>query len=336
VSVEIGLGLQSDKRPDEYASLARAAEEHGFDVLTVFSDLMYQPPIFPLLVMAAHTARVRLGPACLNPYSLAPFEIAGQTAALDLASDGRAYLGLARGAWLGQVGIDQQRPVIALREAVEVVYRLLARDAGGFEGERFRLAKGSVLRYEPLRADPPLLIGGWGPRTAALAGEIADELKIGGSANPAMAPVMRERIRAGAELAGRSVEDVRIVMGAVTVVDEDGEAARSRARAEVAMYLDVVAELDPTVKVPAPLLAKIRELVTTGQHEEAGGHIPDEILDRFALAGTPGHVADRAHALLDAGVGRVEFGTPHGLTDAKGVQLLGTEVLPRLRGTART
>ncbi|MFD0889603.1 LLM class flavin-dependent oxidoreductase, partial [Streptosporangium algeriense] len=81
---EIGLGLQSDKRAGDYARLARRAEEHGFDVLSVFGDLMYQPPIFPLLEMAAATARVRLGPACLNPYSAAPYEIAGQVAALDL------------------------------------------------------------------------------------------------------------------------------------------------------------------------------------------------------------------------------------------------------------
>ncbi|MFD0785532.1 LLM class flavin-dependent oxidoreductase, partial [Micromonospora azadirachtae] len=92
--VEFGLGLQSDKQAGQYARLARRAEHAGFDVLTVFSDLMYQPPIFPLLEMAAATERARLGAACLNPYSMAPYEIAGQVAALDLASRGRAYLGL--------------------------------------------------------------------------------------------------------------------------------------------------------------------------------------------------------------------------------------------------
>lgn len=328
---EVGLGLQSDKRPEDYAGLAQAAERHGFDVLTVYSDLMYQPPIFPLLVMAAATQRVRLGPACLNPYSLAPFEIAGQTAALDLASDGRAYLGIARGSWLGDVGIEQPQPVATLREAVEVVRLLLSGDPGGFAGERFRLAPGTTLRYRPLRPDPPLLIGTWGPRTAALAGEVADEVKVGGCANPDMVAVMRERIRRGAERAGRDAADVRIVMGAVTVVDDDGEAARARARSEVAMYLAVVAELDPTVQVPARLLERVRELVAAGAHSDAGGAIPDDLLDRFAFAGTPGQVADQARALLDAGAGRVEFGTPHGLTDHRGVELLGTEVLPRLR-----
>src|SRR5207244_13534094 len=64
---EVGLGLQSDKRPGEYAALARRAEAGGFDVVSVFHDLLFQPAIFPLLTIAAATERVRLGPAALNP-----------------------------------------------------------------------------------------------------------------------------------------------------------------------------------------------------------------------------------------------------------------------------
>ncbi|RCG26546.1 LLM class flavin-dependent oxidoreductase [Sphaerisporangium album] len=330
-AAEIGLGLQSDKRAGDYARLARRAEVHGFDVVSVFGDLMYQPPVFPLLEMAAATRRVRLGAACLNPYSLAPYEIAGQVAALDLASDGRAYLGLARGTWLGAVGIPQPRPLTALAEAAEVVYRLLGGDDGGFEGEMFRLEPGTRLRYPVRRPRPPLLLGAWGPKGAALAGRIADEIKVGGSANPAMVPVIRERVRAGAVPAGRDPGDVGIVLGAVTVVDRDGAAARARARTEVAMYLAVVADLDPTADVPADLLARVKALVASGEDRAAGALIPDDVLDLFAFSGTPGQVAAQARALLDAGVRRVEFGTPHGLTDDEGVDLLGTAVLPMLR-----
>ena len=336
-AVEVGLGIQSDKPPGAYARLARVAEAAGFDVLSVFGDLMFQPPLFPLLEMAAVTRRVRLGAACLNPFSMAPYEIAGQVAALDLASAGRAYLGLARGtgSWLDAVGIAQPRPVTALAEAAAVVYRLLAGATDGFDGEVFRLAPGVALRYPVRRPDPPLLVGAWGPRAAALAGRIAAEIKVGGSANPAMVEVVRARLRAGAEPAGRPVDAVRIVLGAVTVVDRDGAAARARARTEVAMYLAVVAALDPTAGVPADLIARVRDLVDAGDHLAAGRLIPDDVLDLFAFSGTPDQVAAQAQALIDAGAGRVEFGTPHGLTDEGGVALLGTEVLPSLRREAR-
>ena len=62
----------------------------------------------------------------------------------------------------------------------------------------------------------------------------------------------------------------------------------------------------------------------------AGGEISDEVLDRFAMAGTAEQVAEQAKALFDAGARRVEFGSPHGLTEEEGIRLLGERVLPRL------
>ena len=321
MTVEIGLGIQSDKPAGTYARLARSAEAAGFDVLTVFGDLMYQPPIFPLLEMAGATRRVRLGPACLNPYSMAPYEIAGQIAALDLATHGRAYLGLARGTWLGAVGLPQPHPITALAEVAEVVRRLLKGDTSGYAGKMFSLEPGTALRYAVHRPEVPLLLGAWGPQGAALAGRIAAEIKVGGSANPDMVPVIRSRV---------GNDEVGIVLGAVTVVDTDGEAARAKARTEVAMYLAVVAELDPTVSLPDGLVASVGKLVDAGEHVSAGRLIPDEVLDRFAFSGTPEQVATQAQKLIDAGVRRVEFGTPHGLTDDRGVELLGSAVLPLL------
>lgn len=311
----MGIGLQSNKTPAEYARLARLVEYLGFDVLTVFSDLMYQPAIGPLLIAAQHTTRLRLGPACLNPFTLHPYEIAGQIAMLDLASDGRAYLGLARGAWLETAGIRQARPVKAIHEAADVVRLLLARDQNGYQGEIFSLSPGTALQYAVRRPEVPLLIGTWSPRMAALAGEVADEVKIGGTANPAMVKRMRELLQVGTSRARRSVNDVGIVTSAVTVVAEDGEAARELARSTVRMYLDVVGPLDATRPV------------------RPGADISDDVLDRFAMAGTPEQVAAQATVLFAAGAHRVEFGSPHGLTEEDGIRLLGERVLPRLRST---
>jgi 5,10-methylenetetrahydromethanopterin reductase len=324
VRIEFGVGLQSDKGPEDYTALGRLTEELGFDVVSVYHDLLYQPAIYPLLLLAQATRCVRLGPAALNPFTLHPVEIAGQIAALDRLSGGRAYLGLTRGAWLDRLGLDQSRPLTALREAVEVIRRLLAGDLGGFAGERFSLAPGLGLAYEPLRRDVPLMIGTWGDRVARWAGEVAQEVKIGGSANPAMVPVMRARIGNDA---------VGVVLGAVTVCDEDGEAARALARREVAMYVDVVAAGDPTVTLPPGMLDGIRERLEAGDHEGAGALIPDDILDRFAFAGTPERIAAHAERAFRAGARRVEFGVPQGLTTERGLELLGTRVVPAVRAS---
>ncbi|GIJ10888.1 LLM class flavin-dependent oxidoreductase [Micromonospora andamanensis] len=322
----VGIGLQSDKSADEYAVLAEMAERHGFDVLSVFGDLMYQPPLFPLLVAARHTRRIRLGAACLNPFTLHPVEVAGQVAALDLASHGRAYLGLARGTWLQQVGVAQIRPLRRIAETVQIVRRLLAGDDGGFVGREFTVAPGTALRYTPARPDVPVLVGTWGQQTARSSAAFADEVKVGGSANPAMAKTMRAWLDEAA-----SGRDTGVVLGAVTVVDTDGALARRVARTEVAMYLAVVAALDPTVEIDPELLARIQQHVTRREDDLAGALIGDDLLDLFAFSGTPEQVAAQAAAVFDAGASRVEFGTPHGLTPQRGIDLIGRRVLPLLR-----
>jgi 5,10-methylenetetrahydromethanopterin reductase len=340
---ELGLAWQTDKPPGRYGELAAAAEAHGFDVVSVFADLLYQPPLPALLEMARATARVRLGAACLNPFTQHPYEIAGGLAVLDAVSAGRAYLGLARGAWLDAIGLSPRQPLAALRDAAAIVRALLSGDAGGYAGAVYRLAPGVRLRdVRPGSGGavgaagragrvPPLLLGAWGPRGAALAGEIADEIKVGGSANPLVAALVRDRVRAAAAASGRPADAVRVVLGAVTVVDRDGAAARRRARTEVAKYLAVVASLDETVVLPAGLAERIGELVAAGADEAAGALVPDDVLDLFSFSGTPEHVAELAQRVIEAGAGRVDFGGPHGLTDFGGVELLGREVLPLLR-----
>jgi 5,10-methylenetetrahydromethanopterin reductase len=79
--------------------------------------------------------------------------------------------------------------------------------------------------------------------------------------------------------------------------------------------LPVVAQHDPTVRV-----------------DLSASEISDDVLDRFAFAGSPERIAEHAEALFEAGADRVEFGTPHGLDERRGIELLGSRVLPRLRG----
>ena len=288
--------------PGEYEALARRAETAGVDVVSVYHDLLDQPAIGPLLLMARVTERIRLGPAALNPFTLHPYEIAGQIAMLDAVSGGRAFLGLAKGAWLDKLGIEEERPLAGLREAVEIVRALIAGDEAGVAGERFELAPRTTLAYPRVRDAVPLLVGTWGRETARWAGTVAQEVKVGGSANPDLVAVVREWI---------GNPEVRVVLGSVSVVDEDGDWARERARAAVAPYLEVVADLDPTLEL------------------EPGEAPP---LERFSIAGTPEEVAERVVGLWDAGADRVELGTPQGRTPLEGVDLVCERVLPLLRG----
>lgn len=327
-TAQVSIAFQTDKPLSTYGPLAEAAEAYGFDAVTVYNDMLYQPAWLPLLEMARTTQRIKLGVAAVNPFTCHPINIAGNIALIDEASGGRAYLGIARGSWLDFVGVRPRRGVVALREAMACVRHLLRRDPAPLAGEIFPLAGGDSLRWNILRHDLPFLLGTWGEQTIrACIDEIA-EIKIGGSANPDVIPHFRKILDAATSDSHGKVD---IVIGAVSVVDADGDAARRLARREVALYLPVVAELDPTMQIEPELLNRLKEAAARYDFDAAAALISDALLARFAFAGTPTDLAAHAEALFAAGATRVEFGTPHGLTPANGLRLLGGEVLPRIR-----
>jgi 5,10-methylenetetrahydromethanopterin reductase len=238
-------------------------------------------------------------------------------------AQGGVYVGLARGAWLAEHGIrEATKPIQAIREAVGVVRYLLEGRTGGYAGEIYSLAAHVRAPYALPEQPVPILIGTWGRSLCALAGEIADEVKVGGTTNPDLMPVIKGYI---------GNERVGVCAGAVTVIDEDRERARAAARCSVALYLPVVAPLDPTVSVEPELITLLKAHVEQGDEDAAAALISDDLLDKFAFAGDAGDIIGQAERLFAAGASRIEFGTPHGLPSAHGIQLLGEQVIPALR-----
>lgn len=322
---EIGIGLAGSLSPKDYGQLAARAEEAGFDAVTVFGDLMCQPPGMVLASMAADTSVVRLGVAAYTPWTQHPVEIAGQIAMLDALSGGRAFYGLVRGAWMDRLNIDQKHALAAIEDTVAIVKAVLRGEGEGHTGRVYSLAPGTRPFYDVVRSEVPLLIGSWSPRLAAVAGRIADELQAGGSANPHMIPRLRE-------LADQKpgTTPIRLSLNAITVVDDDRDAARSAARTAAAPYFDVIAAHDPTVELDPALLDRVRTACRRGEHESAGRLIPDDVLDKFAFSGTPDDVAEHAASIIRAGAYRVEFDTPFGLNTTDGLRVLCDRVLPKV------
>jgi 5,10-methylenetetrahydromethanopterin reductase len=327
----ISIAFQTNHPLSAYGPMAAQCEQYGFHGVTVYNDMLYQPAWLPLLEIARGTRRVRLGPAAVNPFTCHPINIAGNIALLDEASGGRAYLGMARGAWLDFVGIEPARPVVALREAFECVRHLLAQSKEPYCGQFFRLAGGDALRWQIVRPDIPFLLGSWGQATILACAAQISEIKIGGTANPAVVRSIRASAAASAQTAGRAPQAIGVAAGAVTVVDHDGGAARALARRKAALYLPVIAPLDPTLQIEPKLLDRIGAAAAAYDFDLAASYISDDLLSRLAFAGTPEQVAEQALVLYQAGADRVEFGTPHGLSEETGLRLLGEQVLPLLR-----
>jgi 5,10-methylenetetrahydromethanopterin reductase len=328
---EISIAFQTDKPITAYGALAGAVEAYGFDAVTVYNDLLYQPAWLPLLVMAQNTRRIRLGVAAVNPFTCHPINIAGSIALIDEMSQGRAYLGIARGSWLDFLGIEPAQPPRALREAFACVRHLLRQSTEPLAGKFFPLAGGDSLRWDILRPDIPMLLGAWGEQTIRACLPYVSEIKIGGTASPRVVSRMRAMIDDAAVAHGRDPDEIRLVAGAVTVVDADGAAARALAKRKAALYLPVIAKLDPTLGIDPDLLARIDHAAANYDFERAGDLISDDLLKLLAFAGTPAQVAEQAEELFTSGAARVEFGTPHGITKEQGIRLLGERVLASLQ-----
>jgi len=175
----------------EMRSAAMAAEEAGFDGLWTWDHLRDpdgDPAGVPecltaLAALAEVTKRVTLGPLVLNVSSRHPGLLANMAATLQQISGGRLILGLGAGG-SKQTPYAREQEALGLAverdgvraervaEAAQVLRRLWSGDASSFAGTHYRLDRpAGYLRADP---PPPIVIGGFGPRMAAIAGTHGD------------------------------------------------------------------------------------------------------------------------------------------------------------------
>ncbi len=175
----------------EMRAAAMAAEEAGFDGLWTWDHLRDTdgspagvPEVWTTLAALAEvTRRLTLGPLVLNVALRHPGVLANMAATLQQVSGGRLILGLGAGGGPDLPYAAEQRmlgitvePDIARRrrvaEAAQILRRLWSGDRASFDGRFYRLERPmGYLRPDP---PPPITVGGFGPKMAALAGRHAD------------------------------------------------------------------------------------------------------------------------------------------------------------------
>ncbi len=164
----------------ELVTMARTAEEVGFDSIWVGDHLIYDLPVGPrgpwecwttLAALAASTSRVQLGTLVASTGFHAPAMLAKQAATVDAISGGRLILGLGAG-WNEReyraFGFPFDHRVSRFEESFTVIRSLLRDGAVDFHG-RFTSAERCVLHPRPARpGGPPLMIGSTSPRMLSI------------------------------------------------------------------------------------------------------------------------------------------------------------------------
>ena len=164
----------------ELAEQARRAEGLGYHAMVVPDHLLGQlSPVVAMTAIAAATTTLRVGAFVLNNDLRHPAVLAQDLAAIDVLSGGRLDVAIGAG-WnkpeYDAIGLPfDPTPVrqARLAEAVTVIKQCLTGQPFSFTGEHYRITDytGEAAVQRPC---PPVMIGGGGRRTLALAGREAD------------------------------------------------------------------------------------------------------------------------------------------------------------------
>jgi 5,10-methylenetetrahydromethanopterin reductase len=332
MAIKFSLDLGGMLPLEDYVRFGRLAEDYGFDEIHVVDDLTFKPAWPLLTLIGANTSRIRLGPWLIAPRLVHPAYHAANLALLDLLTGGRAVCALGRGAFYDFVGLPPvERPLTMIREAVEMIRRLLAGDRRPYEGEIFRATPDLCLQFEPVQRDIPILIGTFGQQTCELAGRIADGFVTSCTADPGVFRMLRGRFEAGARAAGRDAAPLQVAASPICALAADGRAAYETLRRMLPRFLPFFHPLTEYAGIPKDLIRDANAAFMGGDLERAAGYVSDDMLRFFAVIGTPREVVAQVEALIDAGVNHVAFTGPV-LPDAEQtIRLLGDEVLPRFR-----
>lgn len=288
-----------------------AAEELGFDSIWT-AEAYGSDALTPLAWWGSKTTRIRLGTAIAQISARTPSAMAMAAMTLDHLSGGRFILGLGASGpqvvegWYGQ---PYPRPLERTREYVEVIRRIVAREAPvEFAGKQYQVpyrggtGLGKPLKsiVHPLRKDIPIFLGAEGPKNVALAAEIADGwLPIFFS--PKSDKFYREALAEGFARPGarRKPEEFEVACVVPAVISPDVEAGADFIRPMLALYIGGMGarnmnfHRDVFVRMGYEgECRKIQDLYLDGKKREAAAAVPTRMVEDTALIGAPSKIKD--------------------------------------------
>jgi F420-dependent oxidoreductase-like protein len=237
-------GVPTDRLFERVVHQAKAAENAGFDLVTVM-DHLYQirglgPETDPMMeayttlgALAASTTRVKLGTLVTGVTYRNPAILVKQVTTLDVISKGRAILGIGA-AWNEDEhkGYGVEFPPIGkrmdrLEEALTIAKLMFTQDRPSFEGKHYRIDNALNVPRPIQPGGPKILIGGTGERrTLRLLAQHGD---IGHWFGGDIAELQRKKqiFHEHCEAVKRDPAEVQLTLGAALVLvdnEKDGKA----------------------------------------------------------------------------------------------------------------
>lgn len=302
----IAVGFNADLPVPQMVQYALMAESLGLDSFWLHEHSFGRDAISYLSASAQSTKRIRLGVACLSPYTRHPIVLAMSMLTLQETSRGRAILGLGTGfpMRLDAMGIKHERPIAALRETVEICRGIWNAESVSKDGKSFALKNVKSIAG---RAEPriPIYIAGWKKQMLALTGSVADGYVAKGGESPQSLGRIVSEIRVSAEKNSRKMKNLTVCAYLLTLIGETDRSAFDVARKDPFVnymlsvqddYLYEETGISPEMKKP------IAENYFKGRLDESSKHVTNEMLDAFTLCGTVDQIGDKIEQYVRAGL----------------------------------
>ncbi|HEY47456.1 MAG: F420-dependent oxidoreductase [Anaerolineae bacterium SM23_ 63] len=305
----VALYLQDAHDLRDGLDFVRYAEERGFDAVWQAESRLVRDAIVPMAAYAAVTERIKVGSGVINNWTRNIGLLAATFLTLDDLAPNRILCGI--GAWWDplaiNVGIERRKPLLAMRETIEVFRRLMAMERVTFHGE-FHHVDGIELDVVHGRREPrhvPIYIGATGPKMMELAGEIADGVVLNYCVPPEYNDQAMERLEAGAKKAGKKLEDIDRPQLVVCSVDHDREKALDTSRELLTQYLAQQPHIAKASGVSQDIVGQIQSILgwpaTHEQIQHAKHLVPDELITRITASGTPKEAKEKVREYFDHG-----------------------------------
>lgn len=305
----VALYLQDAHDLRDGLEYVRYAEEKGFEAVWQAESRLVRDAIVPMAAYAAVTETLKVGSGVINNWTRNIGLLASTFLTLDDIAPGRIICGI--GAWWDplakNVGIDRRKPLLAMRETVEVLRRLLNMERVTFHGEFHQVDEIELDvvhgRREP--RDVPIYIGATGPKMMELTGEIADGAVLNYCVPPEYNDQALESLEKGAKRGGRTLDSVDRPQLVVCSVDHDREAALDTSRELLTQYLAQQPHIAKASGVSQDVVIKIQStLGWPATHEEikqAKHFVPDDLVERITASGTPEDAKAKVQEYIDHG-----------------------------------
>jgi len=162
----------------------------------------WEDPYIWLAQAARSTSRLRMGPWVTAPALRRPAVLANTMVTLQRFSEGRAFLGMGTG-YLSVIDIGEKpAKLLELVDYATAVRGLCRGETVTYQGNQLTMR----ITAEPV----PFLMAADGPKALELAGRFADGVIVGQAFGPESVEHVLRHVGAGAEAAGRSLDDIEI------------------------------------------------------------------------------------------------------------------------------